>query len=551
MKKNLLKNIFMSLALALCGVMAISNAPVTAKAASSDFDCAVSAGAKDSQYIYYGSTQAIVYTAEEAAAAGIPAGYEGQVIEVIGSTSKGVLLDFSAKEIPIALVKSFDVRFYAETNAANTNGKPQVRIPKPFAADAWVYQPGSTASITGEWTTETIAGRDFSSLANANGILDKFELAIRSNARIAFYLDAINVNLYENDGVAPILAYNGTDAITIGLDSELKLDVSAYDTQEKCNKAIEYIWEDGVTLDENGVPATKGDYTLTLRTKDYYGNTSEKVLNVTVVEPDKTAPVINLTCTEMYVQVGTMPILNIQATDDRALAEVTKVWSDGALDKYGKLTEGTHTYTVTAIDTSENKTVKTLTVYVTADEPVFDNVIDENEFVEKLVVTFDGVASDKGYDYGDKIEKPADPVKEADEYIYTFKGWYNGDVEWDFDNDVVEGDVHLVSKWYKVPNEVASEESVESSVESEVESSVESDTESDDVVSESQSSEEVSSEASNDDVTSSVESSTESSTETSEKEEKKGCFATVSLTASITALLGACAVILKGKKEQE
>ncbi len=533
MKKNLLKSIFMGLAFALCGAMAISNAPVTAKASSSDFDCAISAAPKDGAYMYYGSTDVIAYTAEEAAAAGVPAGYEGQVLEVVGSVSKGVLLDFSAMEIPIGLVKSFDVRFYAETNAANTNGKPQIRIPRPFEPEAWVYQPGSTASVTGEWATETIE-KNFSSLANKDGILDKFELAIRTNAKIAFYIDAINVNLYENDGIAPVITYKGEEEVVVGIGSELMLDVHAYDAQEKCNKSVEYIWEDGVALDEKGTPTAKGEYTLTLRAKDYFGNISEKTLNVTVLEPDTQAPVINLTFTEMYVQVGTTPILNVKVTDDCAILEVTKVWSDGALDKYGRLTEGTHTYTVTAIDTSNNKAVKTLTVHVTVDEPTYDNVIDENEFASGCVVTFDGVVSDKKYDYGDKIEKPADPVKEADEYIYTFRGWYNGDMKWDFENDVITGDVHLVSKWLKTPNDdYASEsESSEEIIESELESEVESD-----VVSESQSLQ---------DVTSSV----EGSEETSEKEEKKGCFATVGLTASITALLGACAVILKGKKEE-
>lgn len=62
-------------------------------------------------------------------------------------------------------------------------------------------------------------------------------------------------------------------------------------------------------------------------------------------------------------------------------------------------------------------------------------------------VTFDG-ENDVIYAYGSKIEKPADPVKESTvEYNYVFDAWYNGDVKWDFDNDVVDGDLDLVPKY--------------------------------------------------------------------------------------------------------
>lgn len=540
MKRNFLKSIFMSLALSLCGVMAISNAPVEAKAATSDFPCTYSASGKN-EYVYYGSTNVITYTAEEAAVAGIPAGYEGNVIAVEGAVSKGVLLDFSALEIPIGLVKSFDFRFYLGQNSANTGGKPQIRIPRPTgtaATDEWIYQPGNTPSVTGEWATETVE-KDFSALANADGNLNKFEISVRSNAEIAFYIDSIAVNLYENDGVAPVLNYKGEDVIFLSKGAALGLDVSAYDAQEKCNKAVEYIWENGVALNENGTPEEQGEYALTLRTKDYYGNASEKTLTVKVSEPDTQKPVINLNFTEMYVQVGTTPIFNVQVTDNRAIAEVTKVWSEGALDAYGRLTEGTHTYTVTAKDTSGNQSQKTLTVYVTVDEPVYDNVIDEEAMAPKYIVTFDGVPSEKTYEHGDKVEKPKNPVKEKDEnYYYAFMGWYNGDKKWDFANDVVTGNLDLVSKWHQEPINPPAEDSSEDSVAS-----------SEDVVSSDESvteSIEISSDESS--VTESLPEGSSSDKKDS-ADEAKGCFGTLGLTASITTLLGACIVMLKGKKE--
>ena len=49
---------------------------------------------------------------------------------------------------------------------------------------------------------------------------------------------------------------------------------------------------------------------------------------------------------------------------------------------------------------------------------------------------------------GEKVTKPADPVKAADaEYTYAFAGWYNGETAWNFDTDTVTADVTLTAKW--------------------------------------------------------------------------------------------------------
>ncbi len=49
---------------------------------------------------------------------------------------------------------------------------------------------------------------------------------------------------------------------------------------------------------------------------------------------------------------------------------------------------------------------------------------------------------------GEKVEKPADPTQESTaEFDYIFEGWYNGETKWDFENDVVTGDMELVAKF--------------------------------------------------------------------------------------------------------
>jgi hypothetical protein len=62
-------------------------------------------------------------------------------------------------------------------------------------------------------------------------------------------------------------------------------------------------------------------------------------------------------------------------------------------------------------------------------------------------VTFDGENAIT-VAYGFRIVKPADPVREDTAAAkYKFLGWYVGDKEWDFENDVVTEDLAIQSKW--------------------------------------------------------------------------------------------------------
>ena len=72
-----------------------------------------------------------------------------------------------------------------------------------------------------------------------------------------------------------------------------------------------------------------------------------------------------------------------------------------------------------------------------------------NSNTNKYTVTFD---SDGGSSVesqtvakNSKITQPTDPTKEG----HIFKGWYNGNTQWSFENDTVKNNVTLTAKWEK------------------------------------------------------------------------------------------------------
>ena len=356
----------------VCAPMALNTEKASA-ATERDFPCTYSAS-EPNQYVYYGSSEVITYAAAEAEAAGVPAGYENEVVKVVSINNKnnlGMLLDFSAEEFPLEHLESITFRVYVGQSSANSGGYPQLRIPDPASlGQGWIWQPGSTPTAAGEWTDVTVPKSSKFSSISKDGNLYMFEVAMRSQALVPFYIDKITVNMGEGYTPPP-------------------------------------------EIDES----------------------------------DKEAPVIQVPVDELTVTAGTLPMLKATATDNSGNVKISYAWSEGALDEFGKLTKGTHTWTVTAKDPSGNTATKTVTVIVTADEELGDNVIDEEELSAKYTVTFDGENA-QSYSYGWKIAKPEDPVKADEEgVVFTFIGWYNGETEWDFSKDVVTSDLQLVSKW--------------------------------------------------------------------------------------------------------
>ena len=80
-------------------------------------------------------------------------------------------------------------------------------------------------------------------------------------------------------------------------------------------------------------------------------------------------------------------------------------------------------------------------------------VYEEKRTIRKYTVII-GDNAPVQVDYGSLITRPADPVKEEDEeYTYRFIGWYNGEIEWQFENYVVYEDVTLTAKFEAVRKE--------------------------------------------------------------------------------------------------
>ena len=174
------------------------------------------------------------------------------------------------------------------------------------------------------------------------------------------YIDEISAELIDGDDIPPRIVYDGPDHIETTEGKPFVIDVSAYDDQEKAAFPVEYVWDKQATDGEGNL--IKGEYKLTLRASDSFGNRAEKTLAVTVGERDTTPPVILFGTDKIETLAGAHVMLDIKAEDDHDPVSVVMTWSDGAVDRAGRLTKGTHTLTLTASDLTGNKTEKTVTV---------------------------------------------------------------------------------------------------------------------------------------------------------------------------------------------
>lgn len=83
---------------------------------------------------------------------------------------------------------------------------------------------------------------------------------------------------------------------------------------------------------------------------------------------DTEPPVISVAAKAFKTTDGTYPVEDYTVSDNYEGFTVSVSWSDGALDRKGRLTAGTHTCTITAVDVCENVATETLT-YTVEKEP--------------------------------------------------------------------------------------------------------------------------------------------------------------------------------------
>lgn len=312
-------------------------------------------------YLPYGFN---MMTSDEAAAAGVPAGYSDCVLALTGSGSLGITLDLSEQKVLVNAIESITFRVYCTANVK------EVRITDD-AGISWITRYAPT--VKEQWIDVTVTkdgqnilkSEGIACFADANGYFKPVNFGFRftNDETATVYIDSITFNMKGEDTVAPVITYNGATTVDTAEGKALELDLTAWDEYEGRAVIPEYIWSEGA-LDANGLPVA-GQHTCTVKATDAAGNSSEITLTVNVGKKDVTAPEIAWSMDTVSALVGARCLLNISATDDTDGAlEVNFEWSEGALDNRGRLTEGEHTLTLTAIDLTGNKAEKAVKVVV-------------------------------------------------------------------------------------------------------------------------------------------------------------------------------------------
>ena len=326
-----------------------------------------------------------LYTSEEAAAAGVPAGYTGYVMMIGGDSAAGIGLDLTDWNIPIALVKSMTLRVYVpesilegEVRLADLSGNWLLRY-KPTAAetnkwiDITIHADSTVSGVSGK-LEGAVAG--FASMLGEDQLLGEVDLGFRypnGTTGAVAYVDSITFELKEDDGKAPVIEYKGSTTVNTSAEKLFALeDLKAYDALEERYIRPVITWSEGA-LDQNGL-LLKGTHTCVATFTDAYGNQSKITLTLNVGDKDTEAPVIRFGLTTLYATAGTRSDLekSIVVTDNYDTIKPVLTWSAGAVDAGNRLLVGKHTLTITATDLTGLQAQKTVTVIVTntADAPV-------------------------------------------------------------------------------------------------------------------------------------------------------------------------------------
>ena len=122
--------------------------------------------------------------------------------------------------------------------------------------------------------------------------------------------------------------------------------------------------------------------------------------------------------------------------DNVSYANLEFEYEDGAVTN-NRYNAGTWTLTIKLSIEGYKTATKVVTIIVHGKVSIAKVYYDDSEPIEVPI--------------GSKLTPPPNPntYREGD-YDYVFDGWYLDGAKWDFDNDIVQGDMHLYSKYKKV-----------------------------------------------------------------------------------------------------
>lgn len=330
----------------------------------------------------FSSTDMRILTEEEAAEQA-PKGAKGYVLTANPGSNIGFTFDFRGAGINIYTIESISIRVYVEATDEDVktgdSHYPEIRIPFPGKTDQWIMKYDISAktnrwqtlviypdgkNLTSEAKTLTKSENAFTGLADEEGNLAAFEVAVRrQSGKGNFFIDSIKIRYKEDTGEGPVLTYSGPDSLRFAKGAEMIVDATAWDENEERYCPIKLEWEKGVALEEDGYPAVGTKCKLIISSTDGFGNRSECSVDAEVAPEDKNSPVVTVGTDTIKCLAGSVPQMRQGGVeDDLQIKSVIYEWQDGALDKLGRLNEGTFELKVTATDTSGNVTEKTFKV---------------------------------------------------------------------------------------------------------------------------------------------------------------------------------------------
>ena len=239
-------------------------------------------GKKTSMNIYEGST-IVSYTEAEAAEAGVPSGYNGNVLKLTPAEDAvfqyqfDAIIDFSAQNIKRSAIEGITIKLYVGSTDRDNAKHPEVRIPTADTKN-WVLR-SNVSDKTDRWITITLTEKEIDDICSySGGYLKKFDLALRSEKATVMYIDDITVSLNAlSDNEPPVIT---VPAQTITTTDGTYVDDIFTVTDNSGKAEVSVKWSKGA-IDRRG-RLLSGNHTCTITATDSSNNTATKTITFSV-----------------------------------------------------------------------------------------------------------------------------------------------------------------------------------------------------------------------------------------------------------------------------